>query len=44
MAKESAFAEVDSERNTRVAASWLTSRVPRVDPRAAAISDVFLEI
>ena len=41
MARESAYAKADSERNTRVASSSLTSRVPRVDPRAAAISDGF---
>ena len=41
VARESAYAKADSERNTRVASSSLTSRVPRVDPRAAAISDGF---
>ena len=41
MARESAYAKADSERDTRVASSSLISRVPRVDPRAAAISDGF---
>ena len=41
VARESAYAKADSERNTRVGSSSLTSRVPRVDPRAAAISDGF---
>ena len=41
VARESAYAKADSERNTRVASYSLTSRVPRVDPRPAAISDGF---
>ena len=41
VARESAYAKADSERNTRVASSSLTSRAPRVDPRTAAISDSF---
>ena len=41
VARESAYAKADSERNTRVVSSLLTSRVPHVDPRVAAISDGF---
>ena len=39
--RESAYVKADSERNKPVASSSLTSRVPRMDPRAAAISDGF---
>ena len=38
MAKESAYAKFDSERNTRVASSSLASRVTRVDPRSDGFS------
>ena len=41
VARESAYVKADSERNTRVASSSLTFRVPHVDPSAAAISDGF---
>ena len=40
-ARKSAYAKADSERNTLVEFSSLTSCVLRVDPRAAAISDGF---
>ena len=40
-ARKSAYAKADSERNTRVESSSLTSRVLRVYPRAAAICDGF---
>ena len=41
VARESAYAKADSERNMRVASSSLTSSVPRTDLHAAAISNVF---
>ena len=41
VARESAYAKADSERNMRVASSSFMSRVPRVDPRLVAISDGF---
>ena len=43
-ARKSAYAKADSDRITRVASFSLTSRVPRVDSRAEAISDGFFRV